>query len=269
MIAAQEKDVLKILGYLKKGIQDCIYMYIDIKKYGLKNSAMKVWYDNDENGQLNIVVMKYHTSISLYSNEDDRDLKGVIELIKEYSPNSISAKKVFIEKIYFEMADVYDVMYGHILQLVKYPDFKKDYIVETAQDKDMLEIAKLVVSDVQIGAYYDVNDLAEQFKERRHSGMGRNYIIRENGRIVGHIATYAELDNIAVASGLIADPSYEGRLLLGPILEGYMIREMHKEGYTLFGFVTPRRSKMLVKYGNKFVSEYGKLSKDAQTISAL
>lgn len=263
MIKAQEKDIHKILDYLKNGIQDCIYMYIDIKKYGIDNSAMKVWYDNDKDGNLSIVVMKYHTSISLYSNNDDCDLKGVIELIKLYNPNSISAKKVFVERIYSKMSDVYDVMYGHILQLLKYPDLGKDEVVETAKDADMLEIAKLVVSDKQIGSYYDVNDLAEQFIERRNSGMGRNYIIRDNGKIVGHVASYAELDNIGVASGLIADPSYRGDLLLGPILEGYIIRQMLREGFTLFNFVTPRRSKMLVRFGNKLVAEYGKLSKEA------
>ena len=263
MFEAQEKDLNKILMYLKTGIQDCIYMYIDIKKYGLSNPAMKVWYDSDISGDLSMVVMKYHTSISFYSENNDSDLKGVVELIKEYGPNSISAKRVFVEKLYTEMDDVYNVTYGHIVQLLNYPDLEKDDIVETAKDKDMLEIARLIVSDEHIGNYYDVNDLAEQFIERRNSSMGRNYIIKEHGKIVGHTASYAELDNIAVAGGLIVDPTYKGDLLLGPILEGYIIRQMIKEGFTLFGFVTPKRSKILVRFGNKFVAEYGKLTKEA------
>lgn len=264
MIEAQERDIQNILLYLKNGIQDCIYMYIDIKKYGIKNVAMKVWFENDKNGNLINVVMKYHTSISFYSHNDDCDLKGVIELINDYKPNSISAKKVFVERLYTVFADVYDVTYGHIVQLLNYPDLDKDDIVETAKDTDMLEIAKLIVSDEHIGAYYDVNDLAEQFIERRNSGMGRNYIIRDKGKIVGHTASYAELDNIGVAGGLIVNPTYEGELLLGPILEGYIIRKMLKEGFILFGFVTPKRSKILVRFGNKFVTEYGKLTKEAQ-----
>ncbi len=263
MIVAQERDIQNILVYLRKGIQDCIYMYIDIKKYGLNNSAMKVWFENDRDGNLINVVMKYHTSISFYSDNDDCDLKGVIDLIKEYNPNSISAKKVFVERLNIVLADVYDVTYGHVVQLLNYPDLDKDGIVETARDTDMLEIAKLIVSDKHIGSYYDVNDLAEQFIERRNSGMGRNYVIRDNGKIVGHTASYAELDNVAVAGGLIVDPTYKGDLLLGPILEGYIIRQMLKEGFTLFGFVTPKRCKILVRLGNKFVTEYGKLTKEA------
>lgn len=261
MIEAQKKDIQNILEYLKEGIQDCIYMYIDIKKYGINNTAMKVWYESDKNGSLVLVVMKYHTSISFYSDKDDCNLNGVIELIKDYKPNSISAKKVFVERLYSEMFNDYDVTYGHILRLLNYPDLGQDYIVKTARDTDMLEIAKLIVSDVHIGSYYDVNDLAEQFIERRNSGMGRNYIILDKGKIVGHVASYAELDNIGVAGGLIADPMYKGEFLLGPILEGFIIRKMVKEGFTLFSFVTPKRSKILVRLGNKFVSEYGKLTR--------
>ena len=47
MREAQEYDIDEIISYLENNVQDCLYMYIDIKKYRLNNPAMKVWFNRD------------------------------------------------------------------------------------------------------------------------------------------------------------------------------------------------------------------------------
>jgi len=91
--------------------------------------------------------------------------------------------------------------------------------------------------------------------------MGRNYIIREDGKIIGHIATYAELDDVAVTGGLIVERAYEGHMF-GAVLEGYIVRQMREEGFRLYTFVVNhKRYKLLKNMGNLPVGEYGKMIK--------
>ena len=79
---ATQNDVPAILVYLKRHVQDCLYMYIDIGKYGLDNPNMQVWLDSDNHG-INFVVMKYHDSISVYSDNDTWDTEAVMRLIQD------------------------------------------------------------------------------------------------------------------------------------------------------------------------------------------
>ncbi len=258
-----EHYIADVTDFLKKHLEDCIYLYIDIKKYGLSNPAMNVWFEIDSDG-IHLVVMRYHTSITFFADRDNFNLDNVVGLIKQYKPNSISTTKKLAERLHL-LLDTYDASYGYIVRFLQYPDFDSDYMVESAKDDDMLEIASLITSDEEIGSYYELQDLAGQFLERRHCGMGRNYVVRENGKIVGHIASYAELDHIGTTGGLIVNPSSQGKLL-GAVLEGYIVRKMLGEGFQLFGFVSERKARLLVKMGNKIATEYGKLTKHANNI---
>lgn len=98
MREAQEYDIDEIISYLENNVQDCLYMYIDIKKYRLNNPAMKVWFNRDQNNRINLVIMKYHTSISLHMEGDTVSLSEISRIIHEYNPASITGKKSIIEK---------------------------------------------------------------------------------------------------------------------------------------------------------------------------
>ena len=258
-----DHNVEEVTEFLKQHLEDCIYLYIDIKKYRTTNPAMNVWYEKDA-GRIQLVVMRYHTSITFFAEKDNCNLDTVIGLIKKYKPNSISTTKRLAERLYL-LLGTYNVSYGYIIRFLHYPDFGGDHLVELAKDDDMLEIARLVTSDEEIGSYYELQDLADQFLERRRCGMGRNYIVRDNGMIVGHIASYAELDHIGTTGGLVVKPDYQGKLL-GAILEGYIIRKMLGEGYQLYGYVSERKCKLLIRMGNEIATQYGKLTKHASNI---
>lgn len=261
MLAAREKDIDKIILYLKKNVQDCIYMYIDIKKYRLNNPAMKVWVTKDYNDQINFVVMQYHTSISLFSADDEIPEKELVNLIAQSNPNSITGKRRLIEKLHTFLTSEYYAVYGFIFKFEKFHNFGGYGLIEKAGEADALEIAKLVTSDNDIGSYYEIEDFAHQLQERMQTHMGRSYIIRDAGKIIGHIATYAELDNIATTSGLKVNPAYEGHML-GAVLESYIVHQMLEEGFNLYTYVTSKkRYKLLKNMGNPVVGEYGKMIK--------
>lgn len=259
MIETREQDIDEIIEYLRTNIQDCTYMFVDIKKYRLSNPTMKIWHSRNELGRFVFIAMKYHTSISIYSDIDDWPVEDAQELIYDYMPNSVTGKKSMIEKLMSVFADKYKTVYGFVFKLTNFIDFGRNDLVETPNDSDMIEIARLVTSDAEIGSYYKIEDFAQQLLERKHTGMGRNYIIRADGKIIGHIATYAEFDGISTTGGLIIEPAYE-RKMLSAVLEGFLVRQLLSEGMQIYTFVTSKkRYKLLKNLGNTPEGEYGKM----------
>lgn len=251
-------DTERILDYVKEHVSDCMYLYIDIKKYGLGDEHLKAWVDEDKNG-ISLAMMKYHTGIVLYTDRDDWDVEGVKEIIEQEKPNSLTARRDLVEKLHEVLADEYDADYGYVFILTKYPPVESDVPIEPAKEDDFKEIAYLVTSDEGVGNHYDVEDYARQLSERMNEGFGRSYIIRKDGKIVGHIASYAECDGIAPISGLIVDPEYRDSLY-GAALEKKIMDDLREEGFTVYSTVTTRlRKKLLEVSGNECKGEYGKL----------
>lgn len=260
MRSAKETDIPAILTHLKRHIADCLYMYIDIKKYGLENPNMKVWMDSDEKG-VRLVVMKYHTSISVYSEEENWDVAAVVQIIKDEKVGSVTGRKDIIEKLHEALQDSYEASYGAVFQFTSYRDSDFDGEIETAKETDTLEIAKLITKDEGIGGYYEIEDLAAQLAERIRTNMGRSYVIRENGKIIAHIASYAEFEDLATTGGLIVDPDSRNGIY-GSVLEGYLVNQLWSDGFQVYTFVTARlRKKLLGAMGNTCVGEYGKLAR--------
>lgn len=261
MRVATQNDVPAILTYLKRHVSDCLYMYIDIAKYGLDNPNMKVWFDADTRG-IKLVVMKYYTSISVYTDVAEWDADFVADLIRQESVGSVTGKKELIEKLFERCKSDYNVSYGAVYKFEKHHEFDCDELIEEATLEDTIEIAKLITQDEDIGGYYEVTNLADQLAERMRTNMGRSYIIREDGRIVAHIASYAEFDKLATTSGLIVDHAARSGAVYGSVLESYLVKRLKEDGFEIYTFVTARmRKRLLSALGNQCVGEYGKLAR--------
>ena len=260
MRIAKKEDVSAILKYLKEDVANCLYMYIDIGKYGIEDEFMDVWVD-EKDGNISCVIMKYHTGLQVYSQTDDWNVDEVINIIKEQNVNSITACRRISDVLYDRLQETYEYDPGYVFEFTTYHPIEMDVKVERAGEEDMMEIAKLISTDEGIGSYYDIVDLANQLTERMNTGMGRNFIVRDGDEIVGHIASYAEFDGLATTSGLIVAPSHRSGLL-GAYLEKYLVDDLIKDGFFVYTFITARlRKRLLESMGNKCVGEYGKLMK--------
>ena len=108
---------------------------------------------------------------------------------------------------------------------------------------------------------YEEKELAIQLKERMTTGMGRSFIIRDNGKIVAHDATSAETEDIVVLSGLIVKEEYVNEmygLILSIAMDKIFANEGKEKYFTVFD---KGRKKVFEKIGNVLVSETGKLVK--------
>lgn len=254
-------DVTKILEYLRKDIENCIYLYIDIWKYGVANPHMKVWFQEDQGG-VNLVIMKYHSSFQIYSHLDKLDTDMIYKQMKENDITMVSAKREIVEQLEPASREGYFSTFGEILRLTNFHSFQcEDIHIEEATEEDAYEIAELICSDEYYQDSYTVSEFYEQLLDRMKTKMGRSFIIRDNGKIVAHNSTSAETDDVAVAAMLLVKKEYRNTMY-GIALEEFIVKKLNKEGKKLFGFSTNRkRRKQFELMGNKVVATYGKLIK--------
>ena len=259
MKKATQNDYSQIIDYLKKDIGRCLYMYIDISVYGLDSDYIDVWFDTDEKG-ISFVIMRYHDSFQIYTDRDQWDIDGLLALAKEYDIMAIHAKKSMIDALEGKLGDDYEVHYGVVLKGGKPRNYgiKEEERVEVAKPEDADEIAALMCSDEFWAEVYDEKELAAQLRERMETGMGRSFIIRDNGRIVVHDATFAETEDVAVLSGMMVHKDYRDTLLSAAI-ESYISRVMAEEGKQVYFMISHmERVHIFEKLGHSVITEYGK-----------
>lgn len=256
---ASESDKIDIIKELKKDILNNIYMYIDIITYGLNNDFMKVWIHRDSN-EIKKIVLKYYNSFQIYVVEGEQDYTDIISLILEYKPAMISGKKDIIENLYSRINELYECTYGVVLIQPYEKITEKDLCPTLAEKEDLRKSAKLICTDKGIGGHYNPIDLMNQFINRYEDRTGRNYIIKDNGNIIAHYATYAEAEGIAVMGGLIVLEGYRGRGY-ARLLHTYLSNILIEEGREAVLFCHEENVlKMYLNLGAKIHSSYGKLT---------
>lgn len=258
MRLAKQKDVGRILEYLENDLGNCVYLYMDIRKYGLDSSYIKVWINEEE--QLTTVVMRYFDSLQIYADKRNADMNGILELVLEEKVQMISGEKGLIDRLRRceKVEEDYEAKEGYVFQLENYRVFPCEEI-KNGLPEDCQEIADLMCMDEGFAGNYDAKNLALQLQERMQTGMGRSYVIKKNGKIIAHIATFAEDMGIAVTSGLIVHPKYRD-YPYGTIMESNLVNILKKEGFKVFTFVNEqKRVKLLKAMGSKECGQYEKL----------
>ena len=157
---------------------------------------MLVWIDKKDE-QINTVVMKYFDSFQIYSEFEEWNEEGVLDLILEYGITTISGKKSIIERLASRLEGIYSTAYGVVIKEDRYREFKQFEQVEQATESDVQEIAELMCTDEEFGHNYSVDVLAKQLEDRIRTHMGRNFVIRQDGKIVAHV--YRFLSPISAA----------------------------------------------------------------------
>ncbi len=257
-----KSEVENVLSYLKKDIQNCLYIYIDLVRYGITNPNMMVW-TSGEQGAINSVIMKYHDGFQIYSQEPEPDINDILELIQEYQPERISGNEPIIQKLEPLCKVRYKSSYGVIFrrtkeQLYAMPSERK---CEFADFADIPEIVELLLSEKEFGDYYTKKELVKQLEDRYQTKMGRSMVIRESGKIVGHVATFAETDDIAIASGSVIDKEYRKTDYFYTLSNEFYDQICRVEQKAAYFFSTSRRHITLFRKLFVVCTSYGKLVK--------
>lgn len=101
---------------------------------------------------------------------------------------------------------------GYIFQLHQF-DYPGDKPIELAKyEKQFGEISSLVCkANSENKSYYGLSQYKSQIYERYLQGYCKNWIYLDRGRIIGHIATYAETDKYVILGGLAVDEQERGK----------------------------------------------------------
>ena len=208
-VKAKEQDVEKLLTYFEQDLKNCLYSYIDLKKFGIDNPNLTVYFD--ESDDICCTALKYYEGLQLFDADGKIDAKKTAELIRDLNSHIVSSTIDVIEKLYPLLKDTYEMEQGYVTEMLSMPECEISEEVRPAELSEYDEIAKLVCSDEGVGGHYEPEELKEQLLTRLSEGMGRNYILKRDGEIIHHAATYAELDNLAVISGVITRGDWRGK----------------------------------------------------------
>ncbi len=237
-----DRELPELLALLKTDISNCFYLYVDIAKYGLSHPNMHVWLERNRSG-ITAVVMKYFDSMQVYT-LPGADMNAIAAQIRMENVPVVTGTAEDCEALKPLLCDDYELSWGWTFEVDRFRPFPSPTPIKLAREEELAECAALICMDDSIGGHYTPAILAHQLVERRREGMGRNYVIHKEGRIIAHIATYAEFKDLAVSGGLIVHPNWR-TAPYGTWLESYLFNTLLEEKKRIFSFL---RTEKRVKY---------------------
>lgn len=302
-----QKELAEVLDYYRQDRKNCLYSYIDLKKYGLGNPHLSVYIDRglvtDQGyadtlqaetmhdilkeadtsqagtadsaltaGALRCVLLQYYTGINVFSYKNNLDVPATVAFLQEKQPSMINGPLETLEKLYPYFRETYDFEAGYVTELLEKPkdesmsetdesdaETQAEFPVEKAGEAELPEIAALICTDEGVGGTYTPEGLAAQLLERQRDGFGRNYFIRQNGRIVCHAGTYAEVDDLAVVSGVITAEDSRGQNLADRVVSK-LNKELLAEGkHPCLFYYTRSAARLYAKTGYAAGTGWAKL----------
>ena len=223
-------------------------------------------------GGLRCVLLQYYTGINVFSYKNNLDVPATVAFLQEKQPSMINGPLETLEKLYPYFRETYDFEAGYVTELLEKPkdesmsetdesdaETQAEFPVEKAGEAELLEIAALICTDEGVGGTYTPEGLAAQLLERQRDGFGRNYFIRQNGRIVCHAGTYAEVDDLAVVSGVITAEDSRGQNLADRVVSK-LNKELLAEGkHPCLFYYTKSAARLYAKTGYAAGSGWAKL----------
>lgn len=249
----------QIAAYIGDNYYQCLYLYIDMMKYGCQSSYTRTWMQV-ANDKTTAVLLSYHTAIHIYSANNDFNIEEIAELLIREKPSMICAAATTIRLLSNTMsAQGYTMETGHIGKMESNisPDDKGQ--ARRAMMSDIGEIATLLYEDEGIGSSYSYDDLYAQMRERLTDNFVRSYVITRDEHVVAHVGTGAELSNLCTINYVITSTKHRGEGLASQLLH-YACHELLSEGKEIFSIYYAEESRRLHhKMGFKDVGEIGKL----------
>lgn len=204
------RDIKRLLDYIGDQYHRAIYLYIDLKRYGCESPDVHVYCTENESGKLNGVFLQYYDCIHCFSRDNDFVPEELDKLVSKVSPNTLFFSSDMFEHWKSRMTDLFEIHHVEMFRVSHY-DEKPPIPLEAAGEADIDEIVDLLMTDEEYKKVYQRDSLIAQMKERLRQGFSRDYVLRENGRIVFHAGTVAEERPLAICGMAILEESLRGR----------------------------------------------------------
>lgn len=255
-------EISSILSYVDGSYYKCLYLYLNIQKYGCSSDTTQTWKQTID-GEVTSVMLAYHSALHIYSKSLDFDVQELVNFILKRNPTIVCATAELIRLLVPYLTSLgYSYELGYIGKHVKSIKQYDSINISLADKNDIKQIAKLLYEDEDIGASYTLDDLERQIEERLNDGYVRSYVIRDSGHVVAHLGTGAETDSLCTISYVITAPDYRGKGL-STALFSYSCERLEEEGKEIYSIYYPENSRRLHhKMGFVDCCEFGKLFKN-------
>lgn len=241
-VISTEKDYQSIIDYIGNDYTQCLYLYLNIKKYGYSNPNVKI-YINRLESDINAVFLKYYDCLHCFSHSPSYTSNMLIDTIKKINPKTFFLPYALGQGVlsYFSDAKNYDIMDVYKNCSVDVVD--NGYKVFLATKDDVEALASFMMRDTNYSKIYTFDELLIQNRQRIEDGFSRTYIIRnEFGNVISSASTNAEIDKIAVIGNIETDVAYRGKGL-GKQIISHLFHSLANEGITSYSFIEAPESR--------------------------
>lgn len=201
-----------ISNYLNNCYYKSLYLYLNFDKYKFSNSNINTYIQLDDNNNIICLLLSFGRTLHLLSKNNDANISELCIFINDNDFSVICTDRSIAEKIYNNYeSGIFDISIGKILELKK---LNKEVIVDNsvnvlkANQIDFSDIADLLMQDDEKKKVYSRESLYNQIKQRNIEKYGRNYIIKDDNKVIAHAGTGAENTSIAVINSVIVNKDY-------------------------------------------------------------
>ncbi len=248
------EDVDDIIDFMKYNFDNLSpFIYCNLRFYEGCNEPNYHFYFEKNQNKYNCFISIYDNTAQIWvgRNPNFNDIRTFL------TQNKVNA--IFGTESLFDGLNIHtNVDCGYILKFDHFTPMDNELppcytLSKKINDSNYLEIAQLVFEDSPLKSVTTINDMASRFKERSNSGYGRNIIVLYEDAVVGHIATYAETDDVAVIGG-VATSNKHRKKGIATFMIDQMVSNLVKENKSVYLFCFDDEIiKMYEKHG--FVKE--------------
>ena len=250
-----EKDI--VLNYIGNCYYKCLYLYLDLLEFSLEDNSVSCWGMYNENEELTLVMLNYHSALHVYSEKLDYNREELVSFIAKLDISIICSREEIIKDLAYYFPS-FTPEIGVVSQLYEMAEYEDSEVVRATVD-DLKEVAELIYLDEDSGASYDLSDLVSQMSERLNKNFSRAYVVKKNNQIVANVSTGGEAGNIATLTNVIVRKEYRRQGLAGRVYRK-LCWELLCEGKEVYSiYYVPESIALHNKMGFIVRCGYGKL----------
>lgn len=254
-------DEKRILQYIRGDYPSCLYLYLDLLKYGLESDSTDV-YVQTEGEDIQALLLKYYSCLHVFSRENSFNAKELATFFTNNRFTMLYCTAETAKQVYMafspEIKKKAVITKGWVAQIERV-DREPRGLAVPALKQDFDQIIRMIYEDEDIGRSYKLDELAKQLEERNQEGYARNLVIRQDGQVIAHACTNAELKGIAVVAELLVKEGYRKRGYASEIWRT-ICSQLLSEGKEVYSFYYSEESRKLHKHiGFNEVCEWAKV----------
>ena len=207
-----EKDNEKGMALILPQASINLFIIGDIEMYGYDVDFQELWGDFDDQDNLCGILLRYYNDFIVYGLEG-YDAEGFVRVIESHENHGVISGEQAVLKV------IQPILKGEYENKELYfAECRKETLnlsenealrakVECAKPEDAKKIAELACS-IEEFTIKNVDEQAERIAKKIKDKAGRDYFIKEGGKIVSTVSTAAENSKSAMLVGVCTAPTY-------------------------------------------------------------